>query len=208
MSRINSGAINLAPTAYREPLIHTLDFFKITNPVEFLATVYYESNYLQDLSENLNYTSDALLKRFGRHRISYAEALKYGRNPPKPAYPEAIANCIYGGKWGKENLGNYLPGDGWHYRGQGAIQLTGRENWEKFGEFLGRQDVADNPHIVLKNPMLACLTAGWFWSKLKKLDAYGSDMRAITKKVTGASDTAIKTRVAYQTRVQELNNVT
>lgn len=205
MSIIIPSAIKLAPQAYQRPLMHTLDVFNITNPAEFLATVYYESNYLQTLSENLNYTCDALLKRFGRHRISYADAMKFGRSPPnKPAFQEAIANAIYGGKWGRENLGNYLPGDGWHYRGQGPIQLTGRDNWERFGEYLGNPQVAANPSMIFKDPMLACLSSGFFWSKLKNLNACGNDMRAITKKVTGASDTAIKTRTAYQARVQQL----
>ena len=204
MSVVHSRAIQLAPMQYQAPLLHTIECFGITNPIEFLATVYYESSYLQTLSENLNYSSDALLKRFSRQRISYEEAMKYGRGPRKPAYQEAIANCIYGGKWGKENLGNFLQGDGWHYRGQGAIQLTGRENWEKFGAYLGREDIACNPFIVLKDPMLACMTAGWFWAKLKNLNACGDNMRSITKKVTGASDTAIKTRMAYQSRVREL----
>jgi putative chitinase len=204
MSLLDYRAVSLAPTKYQESLKHTIQVFDITNPVEFLATVYYESNYLRDLSENLNYTPDALLKRFSRQRISYAEAIKYGRSPGKPAFQEAIANCIYGGTWGRENLGNFLPGDGWHYRGQGAIQLTGRENWEKFGAYLGRPDISENPFIVLTNPMLTCMTAGWFWAKLKNLNACGNDMRAITKKVTGASDTAIKTRTAYRTRVQDL----
>lgn len=204
MALNTSAAIKLAPPQFQDPLRHTLNQFQIKNPTEFLATVFYESNYLSDLSENLNYTSDALLKRFSRQRISYEEAMKYGRTPYKPAYQEAIANCIYGGKWGRENLGNFLPGDGWHYRGQGAIQLTGRQVWEQFAEFIGRKDIAEHPSIVLNDPLLACQTAGWFWSKFKKLDQYGSDMRAITKKVTGAADTAIKTRLAYQSRVQQL----
>lgn len=201
MSSLNSGAIKLAPLAYQAPLLNTLKTFKITNPAEFLATVYYESEYLTTLNENLNYTCDALLKKFSRKRITYAEAIQYGRSQSHPAYQEAIANCIYGGRWGKENLGNYLPGDGWHYRGQGAIQLTGRGNWQKFGEFLGRPDISENPAIALRDPLLTCYTAGWFWTYLKKLNACGSDMRAITKGVTGASDTAIKTRLAYRDRV-------
>lgn len=204
MSLLNSAAIKLAPEQYRVPLVDTLERFQITNPAEFLGTVYYESNYLTTLGENLNYTCDALLKRFSRKRISYADAMKYGRSNMHPAYQEAIANCIYGGQWGKENLGNFQPGDGWHYRGQGAIQLTGRENWEKFGEFLKRPDIAANPSMVFTSPMLACHTAGWFWAKLKNLNACGSDMRAITKKVTGASDTAIKTRMNYRDRVLQL----
>lgn len=204
MSLANSEAIKLAPVQYQSPLLDTLDRFQITNPAEFLGTVYYESNYLSTLGENLNYTCDALLKRFSRKRISYADAMKYGRSQAHPAYQEAIANCIYGGQWGKENLGNYLPGDGWHYRGQGAIQLTGRENWEKFGQYLQRPDIGNNPGMVHTSPLLACHTAGWFWSKLKNLNACGSDMRAITKRVTGASDTAIKTRMNYRDHVQDL----
>lgn len=204
MSLNISNAIKLAPQPYQKPLLHTIDVFQITNPVEFLATVFYESDYLQSLSENLNYTCDALLKRFGRHRITYADAMSYGRSPTRPAQKEAIANAIYGGKWGAENLGNTHPGDGWLYRGQGAIQLTGRENWEKFGKYLGNEVIVVKPALVLKDPMLACLTAGWFWSKLKNLNSCGNDMRAITRKVTGASDTAIKTRTAYQARVLQL----
>ena len=205
MSLANSGAILLAPPRYREALLDTIERFKITNPSEFLGTVYYESNYLETLSENLNYTCDALLKRFSRKRISYADAMRLGRCQGHPAYQEAIANCIYGGQWGRENLGNYLPGDGWYFRGQGAIQLTGRENWNKFGQFLGRSDISENPHIALTDPLLACHTAGWFWTQFRKLNNCGTDMRAITKRVTGASDTAIKTRMAYRDRVQKLS---
>ena len=204
MSLASSGAINLAPATFRAPLLDTIQTFQITNPAEFLGTVYYESNYLTSLSENLNYTADALLKRFSRKRISYEQAVRYGRSQGRPAHQEAIANCIYGGQWGVQNLGNYLPGDGWHYRGQGAIQLTGRENWQKFANFLGQQAIAENPAIVLKNPLLACYTAGWFWTHLKNLNACGNDMRAITKRVTGAADTAIKTRLQYRDRVQNL----
>lgn len=204
MSLSNSEAIKLAPPQYRQPLLDTIEKFGITNPTEFLATVYYESGYLTSMTENLNYSSDALLKKFSRKRISYEDAMKYGRNGKKPAYQEAIANCIYGGTFGREELGNCLPGDGWHFRGQGPIQLTGAWNWREFGKFIGRQDIGDNPFIALRDPELTCDIAGWFWAELKNLNACGSNMRAITKKVTGASDTAIKTRIAYQSRVKQL----
>lgn len=197
-------AIALAPPEYREPLLQVIEEFGITNVSEFLGTVYYESEYLQTLEENLNYSCDALLKKFSRKRISYEEAMKYGRSPGKPAYKEAIANCIYGGDFGRQQLGNFIQGDGWHYRGQGAIQLTGRGNWEAFGKFLGRQDIADNPFVALRDPLLTCQTAGWFWTHLKKLNRCGDNMRSVTRIVTGAAGTAIKTRIAYRDRVQSL----
>jgi putative chitinase len=199
-----SNAIKLAPAQYREPLVAVISDFEITNQAEFLATVYYESKYLTSLVENLNYSSDALLKKFGRHRISYENALRYGRSGYHRANPQAIANAIYGGKWGLDNLGNTKENDGWHYRGQGPIQLTGRSNWEAFGKFLGREDVGQNPQIALNDPLLVCKTAGWYWTKFRDLNGCGKDMRAVTKLVTGASDTAIKTRLTYRDRVQLL----
>jgi predicted chitinase len=41
----------------------------------------------------------------------------------------AIANIIYGGEWGRKNLGNTQPGDGWRFRGGGLPQITGRANY-------------------------------------------------------------------------------
>ena len=201
---VESPAIKLAPAKYRQPLVNTIQEFKITNVAEFLATVFYESTYLTVLSENLNYTPDALLKKFSRKRISYEDAMKFGRIPGRAANQEAIANCIYGGKWGEENLGNKKPGDGWWYRGQGPIQLTGLYNWEAFSKFLKRPEIGLNPHIALSEPQTVADSAGWYWTGLKKLNACGSDMRAVTKLVTGASDTAIKTRTVYRDTVRKL----
>lgn len=86
----------------------------------------------EPVSENLNYSVAALTSKFP-NRISVADAQKYGRSAMQPANQEAIANTIYGGNWGKENLGNNQPGDGWKYRGRGLTQITGRRNYAKFG---------------------------------------------------------------------------
>lgn len=88
---------------------------------------------MQPVRENLNYSTDALISKFGRHRISEADARKYGRSGGRPANQEAIANAIYGGEWGRKNLGNTQSGDGWKYRGGGLPQVTGRANFRKFG---------------------------------------------------------------------------
>ncbi len=86
----------------------------------------------EPITENLNYSTEALKAKFG-NRISAADAQKHGRNSAHPANQEAIANIIYGGEWGKANLGNTQPGDGWKYRGRGLCQTTGRRNYAKFG---------------------------------------------------------------------------
>jgi putative chitinase len=99
-----------------------------------LATPYLETGAkYQPIRENLNYSVQALIKKFGRHRISVAEAEKYGRKGGRPADQRAIANTIYGGEWGRDNLGNTEPDDGWLFRGGGLAQITGRTNFTKFG---------------------------------------------------------------------------
>ena len=109
-----------------------------------LATPYLETGgKMQPVRENLNYSVDGLLKTFGRHRISESDARKFGRSGGRPANQEAIANIIYGGEWGRQNLGNTHPGDGWKYRGGGLPQVTGRANFRKFG-------MEDNPEKALE----------------------------------------------------------
>lgn len=99
-----------------------------------LATPYLETGgRMQPVRESLNYSVEALLNKFSRRRISAADARRYGRSGARKADQVAIANCIYGGDWGAENLGNTQPGDGWRFRGGGLPQTTGRRNFEKFG---------------------------------------------------------------------------
>lgn len=107
------------------------------------ATSYHEvGGTMQPKRESLNYDVPGLLKTFGRHRITEAQAKRYGRSGSRPADQKAIANIIYGGLWGRENLGNEMPGDGWLFRGGGLSQLTGRANFQKFG-------IAKNPDSIM-----------------------------------------------------------
>lgn len=97
--------------------------------------------------ENLNYKSSALISKF-RGRISIADANKFGRIDGKqPANQNAIANIIYGGDFGRRQLGNTQPGDGWRYRGRGLVQITGRRNYDKLGKLLGI-NLVDNPELA------------------------------------------------------------
>lgn len=99
-----------------------------------LATDYHETGKtMQPVSENLNYSVEALKQKYAPRRISVADAEKYGRSGSRPADQPAIANRIYGGAWGIDNLGNTQEGDGWAFRGRGKAQITGRRNYRVFG---------------------------------------------------------------------------
>jgi predicted chitinase len=81
-------------------------------------------------------------------------------------------------------LGNTQPGDGFRYRGRGPIQITGRANYEKYGDLLG-VDLVGNPDLAA-TPQYAFSTAGLFW-KLNGLNELADvqDFTAITKRING-----------------------
>lgn len=68
---------------------------------------------------------------------------------------------------GRKDLGNTQPGDGPRFKGRGLIQLTGRYNYQKFANDIGRPDIMNNPSVVATDPELAAKSAIWFWTRAK-----------------------------------------
>lgn len=66
---------------------------------------------------------------------------------------------------GRKDLGNIYPGDGRRFKGRGYIQNTGRDVYEKCGDYFGL-NLIDNPKLMEQNP-LAMQSAGWFWAEYK-----------------------------------------
>ncbi|PZU95586.1 MAG: hypothetical protein DI527_00830 [Chelatococcus sp.] len=128
---------------------------------DFFAQIGTETGGLTSVSESLNYSVDALLKKFGRHRISEADARRLGRQKSEKALSierqRAIANTLYGGEWGRKNLGNTKPNDGWDMRGGGMLQTTGRAGYARMG-------FENNPE-ALREPLTAFRTALREWDK-------------------------------------------
>lgn len=119
-----------------------------------MATTYHEVGpTLQPKRESLNYSVDGLLKTFSRKRISEADARRLGRKNGEPALPVArqreIANILYGGEWGRKNLGNTQPNDGWDFRGGGFAQTTGRANFKRISAMVG-YDLTKDPEAIVR----------------------------------------------------------
>lgn len=108
--------------------------------------------------ESLNYHVNALVANFSRERISLADAQRLGRKAGEGPVPVArqmqIANLIYGGEWGRKNLGNMKPGAGWLYRGGGYPQTTGARNYNEVGKLTGL-DLINEPDLITQ-PRVAC----------------------------------------------------
>jgi putative chitinase len=165
----------------------TCKAYSITSPrriVGFLSQIGVESDGLSRVTESLNYSVNGLLNTFGRHRISVEQANKYGRLQGRKANQEALANILYGGKFGRDKLGNTEPGDGWKFIGRGLKHCTGRWNYTECGKALGEDFVNDPGRMLM--PVNAALSAGWFWN-MKGLNALADagDVLAMTKVVNG-----------------------
>src|SRR5574340_120105 len=85
-------------------------------------------------------------------------------------------------------LGNKNPGDGARYRGRGYVQLTGRENYEKYGKVLG-VSLADNPDCACAPEVAACLLAAYLDANKDRLvkALAKNDLKAGRKVVNGGS---------------------
>lgn len=145
----------------------------------WLGQTFVESAGFSKLEENLNYSVDGLLRTFGRHRISAPDCDRFGRKPGQSANQSAIANIIYGGTWGRENLGNTEPGDGWRYRGSGLIQTTGRNNHRAAGH-------ENDPEKLRTDIVAAANAAANFFARHGCIGpARADDVEAVTRKVNG-----------------------
>ena len=145
----------------------------------FLATCAVESNFTK-LVENMNYSAKRLAdvwpKRFkGEDGKPNSLALKIANNP------EAIANSVYANRMGN---GPAETGDGWRFRGRGYIHLTGKDNYKRYGEYLGL-DLENNPELA-ENKEIAAEIAAEFWYRSNLNDAADVlDLIAIRRKVNG-----------------------
>ncbi|MDF4024119.1 glycoside hydrolase family 19 protein [Luteibacter sp. PPL201] len=170
---------------WASPVTAAMLRFQIDTPnrqAAFLAQIGHESNGFTQLRESLNYTVAGLRKTFG-DRITPSDAYRLGRKDGEPALPEArqmaIANIVYGGRFGNNTMG-----DGWRYRGGGLKQITFRSNYADCGYAIG-VDLVGQPELIT-TPDTAALSAGWFWqaNRCNSIIDRG-DFEALTRRING-----------------------
>lgn len=172
--------------SWYEALVAIMPKYDITTErraAHFISQCAHESNNFRSLSENLNYSEKALNAVFGRYFGSAPHkrnAADYARNPEK------IANYVYMDEFRKYKMGNVNEGDGWLFRGRGLKQLTGRENYTKFGRSIGIS--AEEAAIYVATPKGAVESACWFWdaNNLNTI-ADTDDVVKMTKKINGGN---------------------
>ena len=160
-----------------------MNYYKLTphRAAHFFAQTAHESGDFKAFSENLNYSAKGLRGVFGKYFPTDIIAAQYERQPEK------IANRVYSGRMGN---GDEASGDGFRFRGRGALQLTGRSNYQAFADATGRPEVMQTPDLVATD--LAFESAMYFFEKNKLwviCDQGITDaaILSLTKKINGGT---------------------
>ncbi|MGA0327871.1 MAG: C39 family peptidase [Limisphaerales bacterium] len=86
---------------------------------------------------------------------------------------------------GRRDLGNTQTGDGKRFKGAGAIQLTGRYNYQQFAKYIGDTRVMEGYSYVAK--VYPFTSAGYWWhnNQINKEVDRGASCRRISRLVNG-----------------------
>lgn len=161
-----------------------MEFYKLTpvRAAHFFAQTAHETGGFRAFSENLSYSADGLNKIFPKYfRNAGRDANAFARNP------ERIANVVYASRMGN---GDIASGDGWKFRGRGALQLTGKSNYAEFAKYLDKPEIMTNPDLVAT--IYAFESAMFFFDKNKLWSicdqgVTDASILALTRRINGGT---------------------
>lgn len=139
-----------------------LPLYGITTPLRlahFMAQISHECGGGRVAVENLNYSKASRIAAVWPSRFTVASAAPYVMNA------RALANKVYNGR-----MGNRVgTSDGYDFRGQGLIQITGRDGFQQVGR-IAELDLINKPYLATEpDTMLAVAAAFWAWKSLNQV---------------------------------------
>jgi predicted chitinase len=185
-----------------------------------LATIEAESAGGDSMLESGNYTKEAALKVAyqGKYKTARKKEVEKIFKDPDLTYVDSdgntrmtkegqvkFFNIYYNDKYRGENykMGNTEEGDGFRFRGRGPIQLTGKNNYKKYGDMIG-VDLVQNPHLVVTDKDVA-LAVTKAYMKDKGLDKVTSASK-LRNIVGHADDSSLTKAKARWKRAKEIEN--
>lgn len=169
-------------------------YFKMTpeGAAHFFGQTAHETGGFHLFSENLNYGASGLLTTFPNY-FTPDSAEVYARQPIK------IASRVYANRMGN---GDEDSQEGWIYRGRGAIQLTGRDNYKAFSIGQNNPDILTNPDLVAGDYSFD--SALFFFDRCNLWDiahkgVSADTILAMTKKINGGTN-GLADRISLTTR--------
>lgn len=171
-----------------------MKYFKLTplRAAHFFGQISHETGGFSVFTENLNYSATGLKTTFSKYFPSNMADL-YARQPVK------IASRVYANRMGN---GDEASRQGFFFRGRGALQTTGKENYEKLSNYLKDEEIMTNPDLVATK--YAFESAKFFFdnNKLWSKCDLGVDDKTITKvsKVINGGTNGLEDRISLTKR--------
>lgn len=143
--------------------------WQITNEqlANFLGQIHHETGGFEKDTEGFNYSVKRLLEVFKRdfdtNRDRFLSESEKAKVYTLIGNPVKIANFVYANQNGN---GNEASGDGWKFKGRGAIMVTGRYNYMAFAKWLSKRLNRDVVSEIMNNPDLLATKYYWetaFW---------------------------------------------
>lgn len=127
---------------------------KVTKKYSLLYIIFNKTHHISNLTSVLYNLAEFGIDTSLRMAHFLAQV---ARESGELGYTEEIASGqAYKGRKG---LGNTHPGDGRRYKGRGLIQITGRNNYERYKAYCGF-DVVQKP-ALLSQPLGSTRSAYW-----------------------------------------------
>jgi len=162
--------------------------YGIDTPVRlqaFIAQIAHESGEFSIKTESMNYSTPERIVAIWPSRFNLdgtggkLNAHDFIKNAEK------LGNQVYANR-----MGNGAPesGDGFRYRGGGYLQLTGKESYQHYANYINK-DVAETADLVRNTDEYALDSACWEYAIDKKLndEADAKDFVTITKRINGGT---------------------
>jgi putative chitinase len=150
----------------KDAMLKAMDDAKISDPnarAAIMAQVGHESGGFSMLSENLNYKAPTLMKLFPKKFSGPGDAQSVSAGGP-----EKVAERLYGGRMGNAPEGG---GEGFKFRGRGFIQLTGKQNYTKFG-YANNPDEVATPAAAADSAIKYMMQYKGDWTDIKKVTKF------------------------------------
>ena len=173
----------------REAMIQAMDAQGITDPnhrAAMMAQAHHETGGFGVSEENFNYSGSRLFELFGAGN-EYGNKVRFNSVGEADALvsqgKSAVGDVIYGGR-----MGNDAAGDGFKFRGRGAFQLTGKDNYSRYSEKLfGDDRLVQNPELVNDPVIGAQVAAAYYEENVVDRGIAGNDVTAVSRAINGGT---------------------
>lgn len=159
----------------------------------FVAQIAHESGEFSIKTESMNYTHAQRIVDIWPTRFNLTGTGGKKNANDYVGNAEKLGNEVYANRMGN---GDPASGDGFRFRGGGFLQLTGRESYQKYADYIV-QDISDTATKVRTTDDGALDSACWEYAIDKKL-IYETDFVLITKRINGGLIGLAERRAYYE----------